>query len=378
MHEPERMPLSLLPTAEWWLIAASAWVQPGQWLGRCALPMRGPLASGGDPVAPETLPPAARTLETDDMLLPGLHDSHVHSALVDLRAVRRGGISAVTDLGGVPGQLERLRRECRVLGTDLPAVQIVGAFLTAPGGYPTDRVWAPKGCWREIYSAVDAETAVAEQQAVGAELIKVAINVDAGPVLAAPVLAALVAAAHTRSLPVVAHAEGEGAVRMALAAGVDVLAHVPWTETLSPDLVLESARQTTWISTLQIHNPRSGGTSWDTVGINLLEFLGAGGTVRYGTDLGNGPQPLGVNTAEILALETLSLSVDELLAALTGPLTGPSGEGAGSPSRFLAGVAPCLLTNGISRHQVVVGSALRQAQVFSLDLMHDIEKVWGY
>jgi hypothetical protein len=203
----------------------------------------------------------------------------------------------------------------------------------------------------------------------------VAINVDAGPVLAPPVLAGLVEAAHATGLLVIAHAEGEGAVRAALTAGIDVLAHVPWTEQLDPDLLRECARQTTWISTLHIHNPRGGGPAWDVAGVNLLEFLGFGGTVRYGTDLGNGELPLGVNGEEILALETLSLSVDEMLAAMTGPLTGPlTGPATGtatSASKFVAGVAPCVLINPIGQGNRTIGPALRRAQVFSFQHMHD-------
>jgi hypothetical protein len=351
-----------LPADPWWLIVDQIWTGPGRWLRRSALPMRGPVAAGGDPVEPERVPPGARTLDTDGLILPGLHDAHVHSGLVDLRAVRRGGIACVTDLGSVPAQVAELRRKSREPASDLPVLELVGAFLTAPGGYPSDRSWAAPGSWREVRSAVDAETAVAEQAAIGARAVKVAINVDAGPVPPPSVLAAIVAAAQAGGLLVIAHAQGPGAVRAALTAGVDVLAHTPWTESLGPDLIRECARQTTWISTLQIHDPRSGGPAWRTAAANLREFLGHGGTLRYGTDLGNGPLSLGINAAEIGALQALGLSVDEVLAAMTGPLVGPA-AGAG-PSRFLAGVAPCVLVNPIAPDTREVGPLLAQAQVW--------------
>jgi hypothetical protein len=365
------------PWGEWWLIADQIWAGPGRWLSDWALPMRGPVAAGGDPIDPERLPPGARTLETRDMILPGLHDAHVHSGLVDLRAVRRGGISCVTDLGGVPAQVAELRKASLAPSSDLPLLEVVGAFLTAPGGYPSDRSWAAPGSWREVRSAADAETAVAEQAAIGARAVKVAINVDAGPVLTPAVLAAVVSAAHAGNLLVIAHAQGEGAVQAALTAGVDVLAHIPWTEELDQDVLRDCARQTTWISTLSIHNPRGGGPAWDAAGVNLLEFLGLGGTIRYGTDLGNGQLPLGVNSDEILALETLSLSVDETLAAMTGPLTGPSTGTSTDPCRFVAGVAPCALVSPISPGARVIGPSLRKAQVFSFQHMYDIEKALG-
>ncbi|MEV0085507.1 hypothetical protein [Saccharopolyspora sp. NPDC050642] len=45
----------------------------------------------------------------------------------------------------------------RMAGDDpeLPQVRAVGAFLTAPGGYPSDRPWAPPGSFREVRSVVE-------------------------------------------------------------------------------------------------------------------------------------------------------------------------------------------------------------------------------
>jgi imidazolonepropionase-like amidohydrolase len=365
-------PVSASPSAPWWLIADLVWAGPGRWLSAAAVPMRGPVATGGDPVQVEQLPAGARTLETDDMVLPGLHDAHVHTGLIDLAAVRAGGIAAVTDLGGVPARLAALREQSRDPASGLPALEFAGAFLTAPGGYPSDRSWAAPGSWREVHSAADAGTAVAEQFGHGAKAIKVAINVEAGPVLEPAVLTAVVAAARTAGLRVVAHAEGQGAVRTALSAGVDVLAHTPWTEALGADLLRECARQTVWISTLDIHGR---GPGLGVALANLVDFLEQGGTVRYGTDLGNGRPRLGVNSEEILSLHRVGLSADDVLAAMTGPMFGaaaPSPEPA--PSRFVAGVAPCLLVNDIDPDQRVVGPLLRQARVLSVGDIQDMEK----
>jgi hypothetical protein len=351
------------------MIADVIWAGPRRWLTRSALPMRGPVAAGGDPVPATQVPSGARTLELEAMLLPGLQDAHVHSGLIDLKALRRGGIAAAMDLGGVPEQVAAVRRQSLDPASELPILQIAGAFLTAPGGYPSDRAWAAPGSWREVHSAADAETAVAEQAGFGAEAIKVAINVNAGPVPAPPVLAAIVAAARAAGLRVVAHAEGDGAVRTAVTAGVDVLAHTPWTEELEPGLLRACAAQTTWISTTNIHGRSEALTVAMT---NLSGFLNHGGSVRYGTDLGNGSLPLGVNGQETLALQGVGMSVDDILAAMTGPMLGGSGG-----SRFVAGVAPCVLLNPINAHTRVIGPALRQAQVFSVEDIEDMEKWQG-
>ncbi len=196
--------------------------------------------------------------------------------------------------------------------SDLPELMFAGAFLTAPGGYPSDRSWAAPGSWRELDSTEQAELAVAEQAAAGAQVIKVAINVEAGPVLTPPVLAAVVVAAHANGMPVVAHAQGANAVEQALGAGVDVLAHTPWTEELGPDLISACADQLVWISTLAIHgrdNPAH------VAGMNnLYRFLSHGGRVRYGTDLGNGSLPLTINPEETLMLEQVGLNADDVMA----------------------------------------------------------------
>jgi imidazolonepropionase-like amidohydrolase len=266
------------------------------------------------------LPPPG---ELGGTLLPALCDAHVHSGLVDLRAVRRGGIAIVHDLGGVPGVLTDLIRDAADPASGLPRIEIAGAFLTAPGGYPSDRSWAAPGSWREVRSEADAEQAVAEQVAAGARRIKVALNAVAGPVLDGPALNRLVGAAHAVGVEVVAHVEGTGTTRLALSAGVDVMAHTPWSERLEPGLLrAAAAEQSAWISTLHIHGELSRGRR---VAVdNLRGFLEAGGWVMYGTDLGNGPLPLGVNPGEIRALQSAGMSVDDVLAAITDH--GPAGE----------------------------------------------------
>lgn len=316
-----------------------------------------PLDDSGRPVPLRDVPPGAVTRRVTGTLLPGLRDAHVHSMLVDLRAVRRGGICAVTDLGGVPADLARLRAESVDRRSGLPVVEVAGAFLTAPGGYPGDRSWASPGSWREIRSSSDADTAVAEQVSAGATVIKLALNVDAGPLLPARVRSAVVAAAHRYGADVVAHAEGEGAVAAALSAGVDGLAHTPWTAPLGPDLLRACAAQTFWISTLALHarhvlgGPAPGpgdGFAKVTSLANLRGFLGHGGSVRYGTDLGNGPQPLGVNPGEIDALISAGLSPDDVLVAMTEPLTATAGTRMATTrtpagtARTLAGTARAL------------------------------------
>ena len=167
-----------------------------------------------------------------------------------------------------------------------------------------------------MHSAADATAAVAEARAGGATLIKVTAHAG-GPVLSAATLSAVVTAAHAAGLPVVVHAEGPGTVAAAYEAGADMLAHTPWTEALDEGLIRAGAARMTWISTLDIHGWGAAAPEQHVALDNLRRFLGHGGKVRYGTDLGNGPLPPGINARELRALRGAGLTPTDILAAMT-------------------------------------------------------------
>jgi hypothetical protein len=250
--------------------------------------------------------------------LPPFVDHHVHLHLVDEHRLADGGIAGVVDLGGDPVRLARR-------GDGLPHVAYAGAFLTAPGGYPAGRGWAPDSIARAVTDPSEhpgvpggAATAVDEQASFGASVVKVALNAAAGPVLDAATLDAIVAAARAHGLPVVAHVVGEGMTRRALDAGVDVLAHTPFSEELDAAIVARAAASgQRWISTLDIHagDPAAARTA----SANLAAFVAGGGSVLYGTDLGNGDRPAGVLTGELSALHDAGVRGAALVGALCDP-----------------------------------------------------------
>ena len=283
-------------------------------------------ASAGAGAGSNTL--AAAVVELPGVLLPGFTDHHVHLQLLSalggtselgsarLGALAEGGLSRVIDLGGNPDALAALAEPDPFAA----AVEYAGAFLTAPGGYPSDRAWAPAGSWREVSSADDAELAVAEQVGAGASRIKIALNAKAGPVWADALLADVVAEVRAAGLPVVAHAEGAGQAERAIAAGVNVLAHVPFSEVLSAAFIARAVAQgQRWVSTLaiQAHADVADGAYAMAIA-NVRAFRAAGGELLYGTDLGNGAQPLGINPAELDALELAGLDETAVLRALVG------------------------------------------------------------
>ena len=205
-----------------------------------------------------------------------------------------------------------------------PPIRFAGAFLSAPGGYPSGRVWAPDASVEAVRTPEDAAAAVDRQLGYGASFIKVTLNSDAGPVLDDDTLSAVVDHAHSRGTTVTAHAEGGGQATRAFRAGVDRLAHTPWTERLDDDLLAAMvAASLVWISTLDIHGWGHYGADFAVASDNLHRFHALGGTVRYGTDLGNGALPVGINVRELRALEAAGIGDDDLVAALVTPVSAP-------------------------------------------------------
>jgi imidazolonepropionase-like amidohydrolase len=197
-------------------------------------------------------------------------------------------------------------------------MRFAGPFLTAPGGYPSDRAWAPAGSWRPLASPDEAADAVGEAHRGGATLIKMTAHAG-GPLLSLKTMTAVAEAAHALALPVVVHAEGDGTVELALDCGADFLAHTPWTAPLDEGLARACAARMTWISTLDIHGWGTETPESVTAVGNLRQFLSYGGSVRYGTDLGNGPLPPAVNPREIRLMQSAGMSPAEILASMAGP-----------------------------------------------------------
>jgi imidazolonepropionase-like amidohydrolase len=252
----------------------------------------------------------ARVPRLPGALMPGVVDRHVHLGLVDAAAIADTAVVEVHDLGWVP----KIARGWKITPPTSGLVKIAGPFLTAVGGYPADRYWAPPGSVRELAGPADGVRAIEEAAAFGHDFVKVVLHSGA-PLLDDATLDVVVRAAHRYRLPVGVHAEGPGQARRAIEAGADILVHVPWTESLSDDLLQAMANSMTWISTFAIHADGDRGRAVYNAG----RFIGFGGRLQYGTDMGNGPTPPGPRPEEISALGQAGLAGDALLESLTGP-----------------------------------------------------------
>ncbi|MEJ3403670.1 hypothetical protein WDJ51_02875 [Rathayibacter sp. YIM 133350] len=285
----------------------------GGWHGRSVFRVREGLLYpvGGDQLVTD--------VELPGTLFPRLTDHHVHVGLVDAEQIMPGGITAVVDLGWVPRLAAEWHTESGFPGSPLPEVRIAGGLLTCEGGYPVNAGWAPAGAAVELRGPADADAAVRAQIALGASVIKVTVNSDEGPVPSPELLTAIVTAARAHGVPVAAHVQGDGMTRRALDAGVNVLAHTPFTEVLDSDIVARLSRAgTAVVSTLDIHGWGSPTDEYENALVNLTRIAAAGGRVRYGTDLGNGPLPVGINPRELAALADAGLDREALVASIAG------------------------------------------------------------
>ena len=258
---------------------------------------------------------ADREVVVDGFVMPGVADRHVHIELSEPASVLAGGVTAVRDLAWPPERIFALADASEMPSFDGPLIRAAGPMLTAPGGYPTQDSWAPPGTGLEVKGGDDATATVEELARLGAAAIKVSLNAEAGPTPSDAELAAICDAARAADLPVTAHAQGSGQVERALGAGVDELAHTPWTR-LTDDVIQTAATRLRIVSTLDILSFGRDTPEIRTALDNLRRFHVAGGTITYGTDLGNGPIPPGIHTREALLMVEAGLEPEEVLEAM--------------------------------------------------------------
>jgi imidazolonepropionase-like amidohydrolase len=264
-----------------------------------------------------SVPEADEEIVGDWFLIPGVVDHHVHIGLSDPRAVLRGGVTAVRDLAWPPEEIFSLVDISQATDFDGPAIVAAGPMITAPGGYPSRAGWCPEGGWLEVASAEEASAAVDRVAGEDPAVVKIALNSEVGPVLTDSALVAVCETAHAQGLAVTAHVQGPGQTERAIGAGVDELAHTPWTERLSEETIETLARRMGIVSTLDIHSYGRHTPELEVAVDNLRRFAEAGGRVRYGTDLGNGAIPPGIDPREVGLMASAGLGTSAILRAMT-------------------------------------------------------------
>jgi imidazolonepropionase-like amidohydrolase len=262
------------------------------------------------------VPRDARTLDASGLVLsPGFIDAHVHIFFHSPADVLAGGVTTVRDLAWPPDDIFPVVEESRSTSFDGPQVLAAGPMITAPDGYPTSAGWAPDGTGHPVSTPEEARAAVDEAHSRGAAVIKVALNPPAGPTLSAELLSAVVEAAHDHGLKVTGHVYGLDELAKAIAAGVDELAHMLMSTEEIPDAMLEEmvAADMAIVPTLSIRYESDRALAID----NMRRFIEAGGSVIYGTDLGNaGPGP-GIDALETQAMAEAGMEPPDIIRSAT-------------------------------------------------------------
>jgi imidazolonepropionase-like amidohydrolase len=293
--------------------ASAAWLGPGRSLEDVRILADGGVVAAAGEAA--SIEPDGDEIVLDGFLMPAVADRHVHIELSDPASVLRRGVTAVRDLAWPAERIFPLADASEMPTYNGPLIRACGPMLTGPGGYPTLAGWAPAGTGMELKGTDESSAAVRELSGRGAAAIKVSLNADAGPTPNDAELATICDAAHEAGLTVTVHAQGRGQVERALGAGVDELAHTPWTR-LSDEVIEAAAARLRIVSTL---DSLSFGRDTPQVRIaldNLRRFHAAGGSVTYGTDLGNGPIPAGIHTREAVLMAEAGLEYQEVLESM--------------------------------------------------------------
>jgi imidazolonepropionase-like amidohydrolase len=263
---------------------------------------------------------AKQTIElgANATVVPGFVDLHVHVPDDVALVLLSGGVTTVRDLGAPIADL--------LVSRDSSALRVLraGPIFTAPGGYP---IPAHGQFGRDIALQVDGENearaAVGRVARAGASVIKIAVERGDGsyPLLTVAEIRAIVEEAHARDLRVTAHVSAPDDTRLALAGGVDELAHMPcvWA---APRLMQEIAqRRIPIVGTLyveeEIHCP--------ALRANARAFVRAGGTLLYGSDFGNPGAPARIHLDELRLMREAGLTPQAIIrnaTSLAGRQTG--------------------------------------------------------
>ena len=243
-----------------------------------ALVIRDKRIVAAGPRSEVAIPPDAQHIDLQQAtLLPGFINAHVHNAYVaqNLKTWAQAGVTTVRDLGAPVVRphfvtRDRLRadpRNARLIAAG-PLVTVPGGYPIAGNGFPSLTVTSPEDARQKINQLLDD----------GADVIKMVLESDAGPILSPEEAAAIVETAHQRDIPVTVHVTRLSDLQRALDAGVDDIAHIVIDRV--PEEVIRHMVEADvyWVPTLEALRSRGAD--------NLRRFVEAGGKVVLGNDAG--------------------------------------------------------------------------------------------
>jgi len=301
------------------------------------------------------VPPTAKVIEgAGRVLTAGFWNTHVHFTepkwrtrgryarpllevhLHDMLTSR--GFTTVIDTGSDPRYTLRLRRNIELEGWLGPRIYTAGPGLYPPHGIPyylRDTVPALLRPFLPTPSNPRRARRVVERSvARGVDLIKLFTGSYAEPgtvrPMPEPIARAAVEAAHEHGRPVFSHPSNLEGTRVAVRAGVDVLAHPPdQTAGVDEPLIREMVdRRISMIPTLQMFERTVSTTRsyLEPIYEVVRRFHELGGSLLFGTDVGYMPD-YSIDD-ELRALGGCGLSPSEILRSLTTAPAAKFGVGA--------------------------------------------------
>ena len=295
-------------------------------------------------VGPETqfvVPDNAQVLDAKGgTILPGIIDAHTHilenaGSTLALALWLQHGVTTVRDLGSrygtgeVPSlNIAALKRRLAEAGNTIPTVVVAGPIVTAPGGYPVP-VWGSRLAL-QVANVKEARQAATRLLVAGADGLKIALTEGPTPhpwpTLTPEQVATITQVAHAHGTWVSVHVTRTSDADIAVANGVDDLAHLP-VDTMSDELIQQMiVRDVLLVPTLVVedgfrihaHYPED---EWERVlkmrQDNIHRFLSAGGRVALGSDYGNPGIPPGMPVSEMQRMLDTGMTPMQVIVAAT-------------------------------------------------------------
>lgn len=266
-------------------------------------------------------------------LMPGFINAHAHTAGLDdeeLRAWTRAGITTVRDLGGPLAEVTA-RRDRSASGEDpsLPRLFVAGPIVNVRGSFSTE-IYGVNDRVLIVDGAEDVRAKIVALLEGGADLVKLAVSgrTDVSYAeLSDEELVAIVETARAHGAHVAAHVDRAVALRRAVGAGVNSVAHSP-RDPIPDDLIaLMVERGVGLVPTIAVYEglaaERGALVAWRRITApvmydNIRRFAAAGGTVALGDDYGGAPgQTAGMPMDEIAHWLIAGLSPMEVIVAAT-------------------------------------------------------------
>lgn len=296
------------------------------------------------PRAQISIPPGTQTLDCSGLtLVAGFWNSHVHfferkwANAAEIPApelarqleefLTRYGFTSAFDLSSLFENTHRLRERIESGDVPGPRIRSTGEGIVPPGAVPPDIVGALMGLMKVPMHEVsdDAQATAAVQRLVrqGVDAIKLFASGARGPALSNTAMQAAVREAHRSAKLVFVHPSNTTDVLAATEAGVDIVAHTtPSSGAWDAALLAAMARRrvalipTLWLWKYYARHDRASSQdkTLDAELTQLRDFVAAGGTVLFGTDLGAvDPDP----GEEYALMSQAGMSFSQILGSLT-------------------------------------------------------------